>query len=127
MILFLLCIGLLVFGIIAKIITRDREEWPIIPIVIGFASVFVSLIVIITAYSTAPRKVGALTNEYEFLTQQCESSVLDCGCIVANYSLIKDIQEWNSELLVKKTTQNNPWIGIYYPDIYDQFEFIALE
>lgn len=83
--------------------------------------------VIVMAYSTVPREVSSLTNEYEFLTQQYESGTLDCGCIACDYSLIKDIREWDSELLRKKNAQNDPWVGIYYPDIYDQFEFIALE
>ena len=40
--------------------------------------------------------------------------------------LIEDIQSWNEDLASRKENQDDAWIGIFIPDIYDQFEFIEL-
>ena len=40
---------------------------------------------------------------------------------------MEDIREWNEDLSAKQANQNDFWIGIFIPDIYDQFEYIELK
>ena len=46
---------------------------------------------------------------------------------VAKYELVSQIEYWNTDLAYRKTIQRDFWLGIYYPNIYDQFEFIKLD
>lgn len=39
----------------------------------------------------------------------------------------KKITEWNTDLAFKKEAQRDFWIGIFYPDIYDEIDFIEME
>lgn len=40
--------------------------------------------------------------------------------------LMVDIQKWNTDLTRHKALETDFWVGIFYPNIYDQFEFIEL-
>lgn len=35
-----------------------------------------------------------------------------------------EIREWNGDLAYCKEIQRNFWVGIYYPNVYDNLEFI---
>ena len=37
------------------------------------------------------------------------------------------IREWNEDLAYYQNAQDNFWFGIYYPNVFDQFEFIELK
>lgn len=41
-----------------------------------------------------------------------------------NQYLAGDILEWNQDLATNKRLEHSPWIGIYVPNIYDQFHFV---
>lgn len=41
--------------------------------------------------------------------------------------LFEKIQEWNENLAVNKQYQDNFWIGIFVPNIYDELELIELK
>ena len=62
---------------------------------------------------------------YETLVFQVENNFYKDD--VTTRELVKEIQEWNCDLAKNKINQYSPWIGIYIPDIYDQFEFISLD
>lgn len=65
---------------------------------------------------------------YESLVFQVENNVYkDDITENATRELIKEVQEWNSNLADRKVNQYDPWIGVFIPDIYDQFEFISLD
>ena len=43
------------------------------------------------------------------------------------YQLIEEVTHWNCDLAKRQALQNDLFLGIFYADIYDQFEFIPLE
>lgn len=37
------------------------------------------------------------------------------------------IFEWNTDLVFKKEAQRDFWVGIFYPNIYDEIDFIGIK
>ena len=65
---------------------------------------------------------------YESLVFQVENNLYEDDITEeATHELVKDVEKWNCDLADRKVNQYDPWIGIFIPDIYDQFEFISLD
>jgi hypothetical protein len=96
----------------------------IVSVLLGIV-VFIMGLIIVGAHITADAKVEQYQMRYESLVYQYENDVYDGDDdVVGKRDLYTDIEKWNSDLAYRKRIQNNLWIGIFYPNIYDQFEFI---
>lgn len=71
--------------------------------------------------------VSQMNTRYEMLTYQYENDVYENDNNIGKRELITDIQSWNEDLAWRKENQRDLWIGIYIPNIYDQFESISLD
>jgi hypothetical protein len=77
------------------------------------------------AHIPADAKVEQYQMRYESLLYQYENDVYDDDDdVIGKSSLYSNIEYWNSDLAYRKEIQRDFWVGIFYPDIYDQFEFI---
>lgn len=94
---------------------------------ISIFCVIASLCVIVSSYTGIDAEIEKYNIRYEMLVYQYDNDFYNNDNEVGKYELVKSIQEWNEDLAYKKRIQRNFWIGIYYPNIYDQFEFISLE
>lgn len=95
--------------------------------VTGVLAVLISLSVMIEENIEADAKVAEYKMRYESLVYQYENELYDNDNDVGKRELMADIEWWNSDLANRKAKQNNFWVGIYIPDIYDEFEFIELK
>lgn len=130
--LFWICVSVLVIGIIASIVYSNTSvgEWcdiiSITALIIGGAATVVSLIVIGITYFGIEGEVAANHERYEILTYQYENAVYENDNDLGKRELFEDIQEWNEDLARNQKNQGDFWIGIFVPDVFDEFEFIEI-
>lgn len=131
--LFISTLAILAFGIIAGII-GDRFwklDWlqipSIISILFGGIAFIIMVIVMCCSYIGIDGYIAKNQARYETLVYQYENDIYDNDNDLGKRDLIEDIQEWNEDLAWYKENQDDFWIGIFIPNVYDQFEFIELK
>ena len=95
--------------------------------VMGFIAVLVSIVIISFSRIGLDAKVERCNARYESLVYQYENDIYDNDNDLGKRELMNDIQSWNEDLSYRKKIQDDFWLGIYYPNIYDQFEKIELK
>lgn len=127
--LFFVCIALLVVGCIIMDKSDDcmLEGLGFGVSFIGACAVLISVIALGINYINIDGYVARCNARYDMLVYQYENDIYDNDNDLGKRELIKDIQSWNEDLVNNREKQNDFWVGIYVPNIYDQFEFIQLE
>ena len=87
----------------------------------------IMLIILLVNYGTADGFVVANEQRYESLVYQLENDVYENDNDLGKKELYDSIQEWNEDLAVGKTYERSFWWGIFYPNVYEQFDFIELK
>lgn len=123
--LFFIFVAILVVGIILAY--YDYENSGIILTILGSAFVFLSVVVMAINFIGVDGYIARMNTRYDMLTYQYENDVYDNDNDLGKRELIVDIQKWNEDLSALRERQDDFWIGIYIPNIYDQFEYIQLE
>lgn len=80
---------------------------------------------LVKTYSELDANIAACKQNYEIIVYQLENNLYQDNNIGLK-DLMDSVESWNSDLARGKELQDNFWVGIYYPDIYDQFELIDL-
>ena len=108
-----------------------NKDW--IEVVLIFVSVASALVVlimsifVIIANVGVEGKIASSEQRYESLVYQVENEVYENDNDLGKYDLYNQVREWNEDLAEGKAMQNDFWFGIFYPDIFDEFEFIELK
>lgn len=95
--------------------------------IIGFIVAIIMLIAIIVANTNVDSYVAENQMRYEMLVYQYENDIYDNDNDLGKRDLMEDIQKWNEDLAYHRKAQDDFWVGIFYPNVYDQFEFIELK
>ena len=95
--------------------------------VIGAIAAFIAGIIIIDSNAALDAKIAEKQQVYNSLSYQLENDIYENDNDLGKKNLYDQIQDYNSNLAYYKGVQDDFWLGIFYPDIYDQFEFIELE
>lgn len=80
---------------------------------------------IANTYATIDANIAAWEQNYKTIVYQLENNMYEENSMGLR-DLMERVELWNSDLAMRKELTNNFWIGIYYPDVYDQFNFIDL-
>lgn len=94
---------------------------------IGFIVAIIMLIVIIVENTNVDAYVAENQMRYEMLVYQYENDIYDNDNDLGKRDLMEDIQKWNEDLAYHRKAQDDFWVGIFHPNVYDQFEFIELK
>ena len=95
--------------------------------IIGFIVAIIMLIVIVVENTNVDAYVAENQMRYEMLVYQYENDIYDNDNDLGKRDLMEDIQEWNEDLAYYREAQDDFWVGIFHPNVYDQFEFIELK
>lgn len=119
-------LGLILFEVLFE---HDFEFSCVISGVIsGLAAIalLIEIVVLAVNYIGVDGYVQEMNTRHDMLVYQYENDIYDNDNDLGKRELIEDIQNWNEDLASRKENQDDAWIGIFIPDIYDQFEFIEL-
>lgn len=96
-------------------------------VLLATIAVVVSLIIMGINYIGVDGYIAKMNTRYNTLVYQYENDIYDNDNDLGKRELMKDIQSWNEDLSARRERQDDFWIGIYIPNIYDQFELIQLK
>ena len=91
----------------------------------GIAVLFM-LIAIVICHVGIEAEIEANKQRYDSLVYQAEARLYENDNDVGKKDLADQIQSWNEDLARGKALQNDFWVGIFIPNIYDEFEFIPM-
>lgn len=129
---FWLCILIMVVGIVLWVIGSKEYidgMWmsgSLLTVVMGI-SVIVMSICLFIEYSTVDAKIAKNEELYKAITYKVESGACRDEFGLLSKEVIDEVQEWNKDVLYYQSVQDNFWVGIFYPDVFDQFETIDYE
>ena len=108
-----------------------NDDWlrftGIVIVIAAALAILISGIVMIESYGYVDAKIAQNNKRYESLTYQLENNLYDNDNDLGKYDLYNQVREWNEELAKGKANQYNFWYGIFYPNIYDNFDYIKLK
>ena len=107
--------------------TFDLENLGIAISAIGIFGIIASVVVLAINYIGIDGYIARMNTRYETLVYQYENDIYDNDNDLGKRELMVDIQNWNEDLSSRRERQRDFWIGIYIPNIYDQFEYIELK
>ena len=131
MIFWITLIAVVVFAVLAIVFFDSRDfEWvsmlsTIFFVIAGIAFVVMLIVVIVNNVGVEAR-IEANKQRYESLIYQAENNLYENDNDLGKKELANQIQEWNEDLASGKALQDDFWVGIFYADIYDEFNFIPI-
>lgn len=124
--LFWILVILLGVGVVALTICDDHVVGSAFVFAIGCLGTIASVAILCINYIGIDGYVVKNQVRYDSLMYQYENCLYDNDNDVGKKELMSEIQSWNEDLAWYKANQRNLWIGIYIPNVYDQFDFIEL-
>lgn len=129
--LFWITLTILLFSIMITLISI-KKDWEIAKMIgAGIATAaavicFVMIFVMVCGHLGNDGYVASMHHRYDSLVYQAENHLYDDDIHVSKKELANQITSWNEDLAKGKINQRDLWIGIFVPDIYDEFEFIDI-
>lgn len=95
--------------------------------IISVAVIIVMLIFIISSHTNVEAKLEQNRERYDALTYKMESTTCRDEFGFLSKEVIDEVQKWNEYVRYYQAAQDDFWIGIFYPNVFDEFETISYE
>lgn len=95
--------------------------------VISGLVVLIMLVVIICSHTNVEAKLEQNREIYDALTYKMESTTCRDEFGFLSKEVIDEVQEWNKSVRYRQSAQDDFWVGVFYPDVFDEFETIDYE
>ena len=92
--------------------------------ILGGMGFLISIILFCCAYWNVDGYVAQMNQRHDILTYQIEQKMYNNDNEYGKKELMEKVQAWNEDLAYNKNMQQNLVVGIYIPNVYDEFEFI---
>lgn len=125
--LFWFLVVIFIGGVIWGVLTGWCTMTPWIVSGLSGAIALVMLVILLVNHVGVDATVASMNVERKSLVYQQEKNLYDNDNDVGKKELYKEIEKWNSSLASNKELQDDLWVGIFIPNIYDQFELIELK
>lgn len=106
----------------------ETEDWaqPVAVVLAGIGVIgsIASLFVIMGMHADAMAQKAKLNETYTAIEYKITSGSCRDELGLLTKEVIDEAQEYNETISYYKTMQNSFWLGIYVPDIYNDFELI---
>lgn len=129
--LFWIFVIILVVSVVAAIIYERSDCYSetlfgciMVPLIVSLLAVVIMGLGLIFTYVDLDYDIAALNAEYESLTYQYENDMYENDNDIGKKELMDDIRAWNTKISGRQARQYDFWVGIFTPNIYDQFELI---
>ena len=122
---FFICIAITILFIILSIVNDCSISYSVIGIIMCFITV-VMCIGIVCAHVGTEGQIRSKIEEYNSLVYQAENNLYENDNDYGKKELANEITEWNTSLAEHKVLQRDFWVGIFYPNIYDELEYIPI-
>ena len=119
-----ICLGLAVY--LEKRFCDYSEPFVVIAF-ISFIVAVIMLIIIVVNNTNVDAYIAENQMRYDMLVYQYENDIYDNDNDLGKRDLMEDIQDWNEDLAYYREAQDDFWVGIFHPNVYDQFKFIELK
>ena len=122
MLIFVVLIAVIILSFVVAV-KSCNDLFAIIP---GVSSTVLLILVIMAVLTniTYSGDIEANKKLYESLTYQLENSIYDSDNNIGKSELYEKITDWNTDLARGKAMTHNIWIGIFWSDAYDEYDFI---
>lgn len=87
----------------------------------------VMLFFIIGSHTNIDAKLEQKREAYNALTYKMESTTCRDDFGFLSKEVIDEVQEWNEDVRYYQAAQHDFWVGIFHPNVYDEFETIDYE
>lgn len=93
--------------------------------ILWIVSIIITICVVANNVNAIGKKEG-YQKQYETLSYQINNNLYDNDNDYGKKELYNQVLSWNRDLAYRKQAQKDFWIGIFYPNIYDDLEYIEL-
>ena len=82
---------------------------------------------IIKGHTNIEAKLEVNREIYDALTYKMESTTCRDEFGFLSKEVIDEVQEWNKDVRKYQSAQDDFWVGIFYPNVFDEFKTIDYE